>query len=143
MPPTSWLLAEPLRAGLARGAAGVLASVLAALLVAGARLLRAIQRPRRGAAAVQGRGNIVLVGGASPGRVVAAARAPAPHPGLRGRHQQVQRRGLLDGPRLGEGAAPHRVEYGAWGGGTCHVSRVTAVCCVVLPVAGKAGAPSR
>ena len=50
--PTSRLLAEPLVAGLAGGAAGVLASVLAALLAAGARILRAGQRPRRGAAAV-------------------------------------------------------------------------------------------
>ena len=52
--PTSRLLAEPLVAGLARGAAGVLASVLAALLAARARILRAGQRPRRGAAAVRG-----------------------------------------------------------------------------------------
>ena len=88
---------------------------------------------------------IVMIGVASPGRVVAAARAPAPHPGLRGRHQQVQRRGLLDGAGLGEGAAPHRVEHGAWGGArvTCLGLGSVLLCCVVLPVAGKAGAPSR
>ena len=56
----SRLLAEPLVAGLARGAAGVLASVLAALLAARARILRAGQRPRRGAAAVRGRRHIAL-----------------------------------------------------------------------------------
>ena len=105
-------LTKPPGAGLARGTAGVLALVLAALLA-----LRA---------------GVVLAGeGLRPGvvGVVVTGPAPAPHPGLHPRHQQVQGGAVLDGPGLVERSPPDAVidrPCGRVGGRTVQVDNVAA-----------------
>ena len=109
----SILLTIPLAANLARSTAGELTLELTALLALRARVVLAGERLR------------LRVAG-----VVVTASAPAPHPALHPRHQQVQGGGVLDGSGLVERSPPDTVIHrtcGRVGGSSVQVNNVAAL----------------